>query len=138
MMVNGPALKVLIEEEFGESCPPSISTWRWNASLIPKGIGSKSPCRENSCRTNITARVETCQPTGTRRNRSPRMRAVGLLCQGLCYKSAAGTISCENRLSLRQKAMKKTREKKRQEHSITVTNLGDGVRVTGGGIPPIV
>jgi hypothetical protein len=34
--------------------------------------------------------------------------------------------------------MKKTSEKKRQEHSITVTNLGDGVRVTGGGIPPIV
>jgi hypothetical protein len=30
--------------------------------------------------------------------------------------------------------MKKTR----QEHSITVTNLGDRVRVTGGGIPPIV
>src|SRR5437764_4773787 len=34
--------------------------------------------------------------------------------------------------------MTKTTEKKRQEHSITVTNLGDGVRVTGGGIPPIV
>jgi hypothetical protein len=30
--------------------------------------------------------------------------------------------------------MKKTRP----EHSITVTNLGDRVRVTGGGIPPIV
>ena len=35
-------------------------------------------------------------------------------------------------------AMKKAKEKTRQEHSITVTNLGDGVRVTGGGIPPIV
>jgi hypothetical protein len=34
--------------------------------------------------------------------------------------------------------MKKTKEKTRQEHSITVTNLGDRVRVTGGGIPPIV
>jgi hypothetical protein len=34
--------------------------------------------------------------------------------------------------------MEKTREKTRQEHSITVTNLGDRVRVTGGGIPPIV
>jgi hypothetical protein len=34
--------------------------------------------------------------------------------------------------------MKKAREKTRQEHSITVTNLGDRVRVTGGGIPPIV
>jgi hypothetical protein len=34
--------------------------------------------------------------------------------------------------------MKKTREKTRQAHSITVTNLGDRVRVTGGGIPPIV
>ena len=34
--------------------------------------------------------------------------------------------------------MKKTREKTRQEHSITVTNLGDRVRVTGGGIQPIV
>jgi hypothetical protein len=31
--------------------------------------------------------------------------------------------------------MKKT---KGQENSITVTNLGDRVRVTGGGIPPIV
>lgn len=31
--------------------------------------------------------------------------------------------------------MKKTREK---TNSITVTNLGDRVRVTGGGIPPIV
>jgi len=30
--------------------------------------------------------------------------------------------------------MKKTS----QEHSITVTNLGDRVRVTGGSIPPIV
>ena len=27
---------------------------------------------------------------------------------------------------------------KTKEHSITVTNLGDRVRVTGGGIPPIV
>lgn len=34
--------------------------------------------------------------------------------------------------------MKKRTEKKRQENSITVTNLGDRVRVTGGGIPPIV
>ena len=33
--------------------------------------------------------------------------------------------------------MKKTREKTRQD-SITVTNLGDRVRVTGGSIPPIV
>ena len=30
--------------------------------------------------------------------------------------------------------MKKTR----QEHSITVTNLGDRVHVTGGGIPPLL
>ena len=34
--------------------------------------------------------------------------------------------------------MKKTREKPKQENSITVTNLGDRIRVTGGGIPPIV
>ena len=34
--------------------------------------------------------------------------------------------------------MKKTRENTRQENSITVTNLGDRVRVTGGRIPPIV
>jgi hypothetical protein len=32
----------------------------------------------------------------------------------------------------------KDEEKTRQAHSITVTNLGDRVRVTGGGIPPIV
>jgi hypothetical protein len=52
VMVNGLALKVLIEEELGEGkCRQSISTWRWNASLIPKATGSKSPCRENSCRT---------------------------------------------------------------------------------------
>jgi hypothetical protein len=31
--------------------------------------------------------------------------------------------------------MKKSKEK---TNSITVTNLGDGVRVTSGGIPPIV
>jgi hypothetical protein len=34
--------------------------------------------------------------------------------------------------------VKKTREKPKQENSITVTNLGDRVRVTGGSIPPIV
>jgi hypothetical protein len=36
------------------------------------------------------------------------------------------------------KSMKQASEKKRQKHSITVTNLGDGVRVTGGSIPPII
>jgi len=34
--------------------------------------------------------------------------------------------------------MKTTSEKTRQNNSITVTNLGDRVRVTGGAIPPIV
>jgi cyanate lyase len=55
VMVNGPALKALIEEEFGDGITsPSISTWRSSACRILRGTGSRSPCPANSCRTSIT------------------------------------------------------------------------------------
>jgi hypothetical protein len=40
VMVNGPALKVLIEGSSATaSCRRSISIWRWSASPTRKGIG---------------------------------------------------------------------------------------------------
>jgi len=75
VMVNGPALKVLIEEEFGEnsataSCRPSTSICRWNGNPIPRGTGCGSRCPENSCRTNITAQPATRRRTDIRKNNS--------------------------------------------------------------------
>src|SRR5947207_3954357 len=56
VMVNGPAWKALIEEEFGDgSCRPSISTCRSNGCRIRKATGSRSRCRASFCPINITA-----------------------------------------------------------------------------------
>src|SRR5438046_4757212 len=62
VMVNGPAWKALIEEEFGDgSCRPSISTCRSNGCRIRKATGSRSRCRASFCPINITATPETCR-----------------------------------------------------------------------------
>src|SRR6202040_2046537 len=37
---------------------------------IPRGTGCAFPCRENSCRTNITAQPAMRRPTATRKNKN--------------------------------------------------------------------
>jgi cyanase len=57
VLVNGPAWKALIEEEFGDGIMSAIdSTWRSSATPTSRATASRSPCRANSCRSNITAR----------------------------------------------------------------------------------
>jgi len=48
-MVNGPALKAIIEEEFGDGIMSAID-FDMNIERLanPKGIGSKSSCRKIS------------------------------------------------------------------------------------------
>src|SRR5258706_4429697 len=54
------------------SCRRSISTWSWNACPIPRATGSRSPCRANSCPTNITRPAATCRNMGSRRGEKTR------------------------------------------------------------------
>ena len=57
VLVNGPAWKALIEEEFGDGIMSAIDFDMVMERLPdPKGRpGPRSRCRENSCRSNITA-----------------------------------------------------------------------------------
>ena len=56
VMVNGPAWKALIEEEFGDGIMSAIDfDRRSSVSRTPKAIGSRSRCRVSSCRTNTMA-----------------------------------------------------------------------------------
>ena len=72
VMVNGPALQVLIEEEFGDGIMSAIDfdLAMERPGMIPRAIGSKSRCRENSCRTNITARPAMYRLTATRKSKT--------------------------------------------------------------------
>jgi hypothetical protein len=63
---------------------------------------------------------------------------VGLTAALLWRADCAFDIIAASRRRPMEANMKKTSEKTRQYNSITVTNLGDRVRVTGGAIPPIV
>ncbi len=70
VMVNGPAWKALIEEEFGDGIMSAIDFDMVMERLpcpIPRATGSRSRCRANSCRTNITAPAATCRNMGSRR-----------------------------------------------------------------------
>ena len=57
VLVNGPAWKALIEEEFGDGVMSAID-FDMEIERNPDANGDrvKSPCRANSCRSNITAR----------------------------------------------------------------------------------
>ena len=69
VMVNGPAWKALIEEEFGDGIMSAIDfDMRSSASPTRRATASRSPCRASSCRTNITAIPATCRNTATRRS----------------------------------------------------------------------
>ena len=70
VMVNGPAWKALIEEEFGDGIMSAIDFDMAieRVSPIPRATGSRSRCPANSCRTNITAPAATCRSMGSRRS----------------------------------------------------------------------
>ena len=71
VMVNGPAWKALIEEEFGDGIMSAIDFDMQIERLPdPKGDRVKLTMSENSCRTNITAPPATRKRTATRKNRS--------------------------------------------------------------------
>jgi cyanate lyase len=62
VMVNGPAWKALIEEEYGDGIMSA-----WSACPTRRETASRSRCPENSCRTNITVPAATCRSMGLRR-----------------------------------------------------------------------
>src|SRR5438445_12401537 len=75
VMINGPAWKALIEEEFGDGIMSAIDFDMVMERLPnPKGdrvkraTASRSRCRASSCRTNITAPAATCRNTASRRD----------------------------------------------------------------------
>ena len=71
VMVNGPALKALIEEEFGDGIMSAIDfDMQMERQPDPKATACGFRCRANSCRTNITARPATRRLMGIRKNRS--------------------------------------------------------------------
>ena len=54
VMINGPALKVLIEEQFGDGIMSAIDFDRsFRASPVRRAIASRSACAANSCRSSI-------------------------------------------------------------------------------------
>ena len=57
VMVNGPAWKALIEEEFGDGIMSAIDFDMHDraASRTRRATASRSPCRASSCRSSITA-----------------------------------------------------------------------------------
>ena len=69
VMVNGPAWKALIEEEYGDGIVrPSTSTCRWSARPTLKGDRVKiTPCPASSSRTNITALTQGTPEYGFRK-----------------------------------------------------------------------
>ena len=76
VMVNGPALKALIEEEFGDGIMSAIDFDLEIERLAnPKAIASGSPCPASSCRTNITAQSRACRNTASRRSERRRVLA---------------------------------------------------------------
>src|SRR5262247_3191041 len=67
VMVNGPAWKALIEEEFGDGIMSAIDFDLAIERLPnPKATASRSPCRASSCRTNTMAIPAISRNTATR------------------------------------------------------------------------
>jgi hypothetical protein len=68
VMVNGPAWKALVEEEFGDGITSAIDfDMAMERVANPRGDRSRSRCRASSCRTNITAPPATCRNMASRR-----------------------------------------------------------------------
>ena len=74
VMVNGPAWKALIEEEFGDGIMSAIDFDMVMERLRrPEGRPRQDlACRASSCRSNITARPATRRRMGIRRSRGAR------------------------------------------------------------------
>ena len=65
VMVNGPAWKALIEEEYGDGIMSAIDfDMAMERQPNPKGDRVRSRCPANSCPTNITAPAATCPEYG--------------------------------------------------------------------------
>ena len=76
VMVNGPAWKALIEEEFGDGIMSAIDfDFDFERDAAPEGRpGQDRRCPANSCRTNITAPSRACRNTASRRSERGRRR----------------------------------------------------------------
>ena len=68
VMVNGPAWKALIEEEFGDGIMSAIDFDMQIERQTPRATASRSQCPASSCRTNITKIPATSRNTVTRRS----------------------------------------------------------------------
>jgi hypothetical protein len=69
VMVNGPALKALIEEEFGDGIMSAIDSLSSStAFLMRRETACGSSCPANSCPKNITAPNRACRNTDLRRS----------------------------------------------------------------------
>ena len=91
VMVNGPALKALIEEEFGDGIMSAIdSIWRSSVCPIRKATASSSPCRASSCRTDTTARPATRRPTAIRKSSYRHSRTAQRIWSGMMIRSRPG------------------------------------------------
>jgi cyanate lyase len=79
VMVNGPALKALIEEQFGDGIMSAID-FDLELDRLPHARETASgwSCPASSCRTNITAPNRACRNTGSRRTDGARRGPVRL------------------------------------------------------------
>ncbi len=69
VMVNGPALKALIEEEFGDGIMSAID-FDLKLDRLPtrRETACSLSCRASSCLTNIMATSKACRTTDSRRS----------------------------------------------------------------------
>ena len=81
VMVNGPAWKALIEEEFGDGIMSAIDFDMTMERLRrPEGRPRQDhACRASSCRSSITARRATRRRRGIRRSRGRRRPTLGVM-----------------------------------------------------------
>jgi cyanate lyase len=97
VMVNGPAWKALIEEEFGDGIMSAID-FDMVMERLPnaKGDRSRSRCPANSSPTNITGPAATCPSTASRKDESSHPlishllmmhETAGLLLNGSIFRS---------------------------------------------------
>jgi Cyanate lyase C-terminal domain len=73
VMLNGPAWKALIEEEFGDGIMSAIDFDIIERLPDPKAIASRSAYLASSCRSNTTAPPATSRRMGIRRRGGGRV-----------------------------------------------------------------
>jgi Fe-S oxidoreductase len=95
VMVNGPAWKALIEEEFGDGIMSAIDfDMQIDRLRIRAATGSRSPCPASSCLTNTTALPATCRSMVTRKNeRAPAGRSDALE-RSARFRHSPGSLAC--------------------------------------------